>query len=105
MTVRTWCRGGAGADLLIRGARAVDPLAGLDQVVDVLVRKGRIAELGDGLPDTFRQARIYRRNLVYRARHRRGGYFRSPGNVTDVHSKCSASVTIIYHSIRYLKPF
>ncbi len=49
MTVRTWCRGGAGAELLIRGARAVDPLAGLDQVVDVLVRKGRIAEIGDGL--------------------------------------------------------
>ncbi|MGZ4200146.1 MAG: dihydroorotase [Thermoleophilia bacterium] len=49
MTVRTWCRGGAGADLLIRGARAVDPLAGLDQVVDVLLRKGRIAEIGDGL--------------------------------------------------------
>ena len=49
MTVRTWCKGGAGAELLIRGARAVDPLAGLDQVVDVLIRKGRIAEIGDGL--------------------------------------------------------
>ncbi len=49
MTVRTWCRGGAGADVLIRGARAVDPLAELDQVVDVLLRKGRIAEVGDGL--------------------------------------------------------
>ena len=49
MTVRTWCKGGAGAELLLRGARAVDPLAGLDQVVDVLVRKGRIAEIGDGL--------------------------------------------------------
>jgi len=49
MTVRTWCRGGAGADVLIRGARAVDPLAGLDQVVDVLVRKGRIAEIADGI--------------------------------------------------------
>jgi dihydroorotase len=49
MTVRTWSRGGAGADVLIRGARAVDPRNDLDQVVDLLVRKGRIAELGDGL--------------------------------------------------------
>ena len=49
MTVRTWCKGGAGAELLVRGARAVDPLAGLDQVVDVLVRRGRIVEIGDRL--------------------------------------------------------
>jgi dihydroorotase len=49
MTVKTWCKGGAGADVLIRGARAVDPLAELDQVVDVLVRKGRIAEVGSEL--------------------------------------------------------
>jgi dihydroorotase len=49
MTVQTWSRGGAGAELLVRGARAVDPQAGLDQTVDVLVRKGRIAEIGEGL--------------------------------------------------------
>jgi dihydroorotase len=49
MTVRTWCKGGAGADVLIRGARAVDPQTSLDQTLDVLVRKGRIAELGVGL--------------------------------------------------------
>ena len=31
MTVRTWSKGGAGTDLLVRGARVVDPLAGLDR--------------------------------------------------------------------------
>jgi dihydroorotase len=49
MTVQTWSKDGAGAELLVRGARAVDPRAGLDQIVDVLVRKGRIAEIGEGL--------------------------------------------------------
>ena len=49
MTVRTWYKAGPGAEVLVRGARAVDPLAGLDQVVDVLVRKGRIAAIGEGL--------------------------------------------------------
>jgi dihydroorotase len=37
------------ATLLIRGARVVDPRAGLDGESDVLVRDGRIAELGQGL--------------------------------------------------------
>jgi len=46
MTVRLWSKGGAGADLLVRGARAVDPGNDLDRVVDVLVRKGRVAEIG-----------------------------------------------------------
>jgi dihydroorotase len=49
MTVRTWSKAGPGAEVLVRGARAVDPLAGLDQVIDVLVRKGRIAAVGEGL--------------------------------------------------------
>ena len=37
------------AELVVRGARVVDPRAGLDGVADVLVRGGRIAELGEGL--------------------------------------------------------
>jgi dihydroorotase len=37
------------ADLLIRGARVLDPRAGLDGRADVLVRGGRVAEVGDGL--------------------------------------------------------
>jgi dihydroorotase len=49
MTVQTWSKDGPGAELLVRGARVVDPLAGLDQTLDVLVRKGRIAEIGEGL--------------------------------------------------------
>ena len=54
MTVHVWSKGGVGVDLLIRGARAVDPQHELDQVVDVLVRKGRIAEVGGGLEATGR---------------------------------------------------
>jgi dihydroorotase len=38
------------ADLLVRGARVLDPRTGLDQVTDVLVRKGRIAEIGELQP-------------------------------------------------------
>lgn len=37
------------ATVLLRGAHLVDPRAGLDRVADVLVRDGRIAEIGDGL--------------------------------------------------------
>ena len=37
------------ATVLIRGARLLDPRAGLDRVADLLVRDGRIAELGDSL--------------------------------------------------------
>jgi len=33
-------------DILVRGARVLDPRTGLDEVRDVLVREGRIAELG-----------------------------------------------------------
>jgi dihydroorotase len=34
------------ADLLVRGAHVLDPRAGIDAPTDVLVRAGRIAELG-----------------------------------------------------------
>jgi dihydroorotase len=37
------------ATVLIRGARLLDPRAGIDQVDDLLVRNGRVAEIGDSL--------------------------------------------------------
>ena len=43
---RTWSKSAPAADLLIKGGRVVDPDAGLDGVQDVLVTKGRVAELG-----------------------------------------------------------
>jgi dihydroorotase len=36
-------------DLLVRGARLLDPAAGIDQIADLLVRDGRIAQLGEEL--------------------------------------------------------
>jgi dihydroorotase len=36
---------------LFRGARLVDPAAGRDEVTDVLVRDGLVADVGDGLED------------------------------------------------------
>jgi dihydroorotase len=38
-----------GANVLVRGARVLDPGEGIDGVLDVLVRDGRIAALGDAL--------------------------------------------------------
>ena len=38
-----------GADLLIRGARLLDPAAGIDQTADLLVRGGTVAEIGADL--------------------------------------------------------
>ena len=38
-------RSGEGADVLLRGATVLDPVAGIDGVHDVVVRDGRIAEL------------------------------------------------------------
>ena len=35
------------ADVLVTGAHVLDPRSGIDQQLDVLVRKGQIAELGD----------------------------------------------------------
>jgi dihydroorotase len=49
MSVRVWSKGGAGADLVVRGARVVDPQAKLDGVCDVLVKKGKIAALRENL--------------------------------------------------------
>jgi dihydroorotase len=43
---RTWSKGGPAADLLIKGGRVVDPEAGIDAAQDVLVSKGKVAELG-----------------------------------------------------------
>jgi dihydroorotase len=37
-----------GAPLLLRGGRVIDPAAGHDAVADVLIRDGRIAEVGTG---------------------------------------------------------
>ena len=37
------------ATVLIRGARLLDPRAGLDGRADLLIRDGRIAEIGDSL--------------------------------------------------------
>jgi dihydroorotase len=42
-------RSGPGADLVIRGARLVDPAEGLDARRDLLVRDGRIAAIGDAV--------------------------------------------------------
>ncbi|HJW75903.1 MAG TPA: dihydroorotase, partial [Thermoleophilia bacterium] len=49
MTVRVWSKGGAGADLVVRGARVVDPQAKLDKVCDVLVKRGRIVAVGQSI--------------------------------------------------------
>jgi dihydroorotase len=38
-----------GADLLIKGAHVLDPREGHDQVLDVLIRDGAVAEIGNGL--------------------------------------------------------
>ncbi len=46
---RTWCKRLPAADLLIKGGRVVDPESGVDAVRDVLVRKGKVAEVGAGL--------------------------------------------------------
>jgi dihydroorotase len=46
---RTWSRQGPALDLLLKGGRVVDPGTGIDQVQDVLLRKGKIAELGADL--------------------------------------------------------
>jgi dihydroorotase len=40
-------RSGEGADLVLRGATVLDPVAGIDAVRDVVVRAGRIAELAE----------------------------------------------------------
>ncbi len=46
---RTWSRPGPALDVLLKGGRVVDPGSGIDQAQDVLVLKGKIAELGSDL--------------------------------------------------------
>ncbi len=46
---RTWCKHLPAAELLIRGGRVVDPESGVDAVQDVLVKKGKVAEVGKDL--------------------------------------------------------
>ena len=46
---RTWCKRLPAAELLIKGGRVVDPESGVDAVHDVLVKKGKVAEVGKGL--------------------------------------------------------
>ncbi|MGQ9703555.1 MAG: dihydroorotase [Actinomycetota bacterium] len=43
------------ADLLLRGARVIDPFQGLDQVLDVAVSRSRVSEVGRGLPEGERE--------------------------------------------------
>jgi dihydroorotase len=44
-----WCKNGRKDDLLIRGARVIDPLEGLDGACDVRVDGGTIVQLGTNL--------------------------------------------------------
>ena len=46
---RTWWKDLPAAELLVRGGRVVDPEARLDGTLDVLVRKGKIVEVGKDL--------------------------------------------------------
>ncbi len=39
-----------GYDLLITGARVIDPAQNLDKIVDIAIRNGRVLEIGTGLP-------------------------------------------------------
>ena len=47
--VELGCAAAPPATVLVRGARLLDPRSGLNGVSDVLVRDGRIAEVGDAL--------------------------------------------------------
>ena len=42
-------------DLLIKGARVIDPLQGRSEALDVLVSRGRISEVGKGIPAKDRE--------------------------------------------------
>jgi dihydroorotase len=46
---RTWHKPLPAADLLIRSGRVVDPLSGVDAVQDVLVKRGKVAEVARSL--------------------------------------------------------
>jgi dihydroorotase len=53
----------AGENLVVRGARVLDPAAGIDQVLDVRVDDGVVAQLGEGL-DTNEHRVVEGRGLV-----------------------------------------
>src|SRR5215210_2634464 len=59
-------RPGTAATLLIRGARLVDPRVGLDEVRDLVVREGRIAELAEpgGAPELEGAERVDAEGLL-----------------------------------------
>jgi len=46
---RTWCKSSPAAEVLVKGGRVVDPESSLDAVQDVLISKGKIADIGKGL--------------------------------------------------------
>jgi dihydroorotase len=54
------------ADLVIRGARLLDPVEGLDVTADLLVREGRVAQIGDRLdaPEGAREVQAERRTVL-----------------------------------------
>jgi len=49
------------SDLVIRGGRVIDPAQGRDENVDVLIRDGRVAEIGQGLaaPEVIDASRLW----------------------------------------------
>jgi len=51
VSVRLGQRPGPAADLVIRGARVLDPVAGIDRVGDLVIRDGRIGGDPAGLPE------------------------------------------------------
>src|SRR5205814_1043691 len=51
-------------DLVLRGGRVIDPAQGLDGLLDVAVRDGRIAAIGKGLPGPTRETIDVRGKLV-----------------------------------------
>lgn len=51
------------AELLVRGARVIDPFQGLDEAMDVVVSRGRVTEVGKDLPGEGREV-VEARGLV-----------------------------------------
>ena len=53
MSNRSAWKGGAAANLIIRGAHVVDPRASLDEIADVAVTDGQIVEIAESLSGKF----------------------------------------------------
>src|SRR5512139_191703 len=51
-------------DLVLRGGRVIDPAQGLDGVLDVAIRDGRVAAVGKALPGLARETIDVRGRLV-----------------------------------------